>query len=63
MVRAHVGFQSQQRCERRAILGIDGSVARTPSSTRIELVKTLRSDDANARQLAVISPSRFDHFA
>jgi hypothetical protein len=63
MVRAHVGFQSQQRYERRAILGIDGSVARTPSSTRIELVKTLRSDDANARRLAVISPSQFDHFA
>lgn len=57
-IKAHVNFQSQQRYERRAILGIDGAEARVPSSDRIEIVKPLFD-----KRLALISPSQFVYFA
>lgn len=57
-VKAHVNLQSANRYERRAIVGVDGSAARIPSTTRIEFAQTL-SD----RRVAMISPSQFFHYA
>ena len=57
-VKNHVNLQSANRYERRAIIGIDGSAVRVPSSARVELAKTL-SDS----RVALISPSQFSYYA
>lgn len=57
-VKNHVNLQSANRYERRAIIGIDGSATRVPSSSRVEFAQTL-SD----RRIALISPSQFLYYA
>lgn len=57
-VKAHVNLQSANRYERRAIIGIDGSSTRVPSSSRVELAQTL-----SERRVALISPSQFLYYA
>jgi hypothetical protein len=56
LVKAHVTKQSEQRFERRAILGFDGSGGKVASSTRQEVVKAISSE-----RVAMVSPSRFDY--
>jgi hypothetical protein len=57
-VKTHVNLQSANRYERRAIVGVDGSATRVPSSSRVEAAQTL-SD----RRVALISPSQFLYYA
>ena len=57
-VKVHVNLQSANRYERRAVIGIDGSSTRVPSSTRVDLAQTL-SD----RRVALVSPSQFLYYA
>lgn len=57
-VKTHVNQQSANRYERRAIVGVDGSATRVPSSSRVEFAQTL-SD----RRVALISPSQFRYYA
>ena len=56
LVKAHVTQQSEQRFERRAIIGFDGSGGKVASSTRQTLVKAISN-----QRVAMVSPSRFDY--
>jgi hypothetical protein len=58
LVQQHVNLQSNDKYERRAILGFDGSATTVATNTRITLAQTL-SD----RRIALISPSRFRYYA
>jgi len=58
LVKAHVTQQSNDKFERRAVLGFDGSGGRISSSTRQQAVQTV----ANQR-IAMISPSQFEYFS
>ena len=57
-IKQHVNLQSANRYERRAIIGIDGSTTRIPSSSRVEFAETL-----SERRVALISPSQFLYYA
>jgi hypothetical protein len=57
-VKTHVNLQSANRYERRAIVGVDGSATRVPSTARVEAAQTL-SD----RRVAMVSPSQFLYYA
>jgi hypothetical protein len=57
-IKQHVNLQSANRYERRAIIGIDGSSTRVPSSSRVEFAETL-----SERRVALISPSQFLYYA
>jgi hypothetical protein len=56
LVKAHVTQQSQERFERRAIVGFDGSGGKVSSSTRQDLVETIAE-----KRVAMVSPSRFEY--
>lgn len=58
LVKAHVDEQSDNKYERRAVLGIDGAAARVPSSTRIDLANSVSS-----QRIAMVSPSQFFYFS
>ena len=60
LVKAHVTQQSQQRFERRAIVGFDGSGGKISSSTRREVVQ---SQNVSSQRIAMVSPSRFEYFS
>lgn len=57
-IKQHVNLQSANRYERRAIIGIDGSSTRVPSSSRVEFAETL-----SERRIALVSPSQFLYYA
>ena len=57
IVKAHVNQQSQNRFERRAILGRDGSAVAVPPSHLISNAQTL-----NDRRVALVGPSRMKYF-
>jgi hypothetical protein len=58
LVQQHVTAQSNNRYERRAIMGIDGSVAPVLSATRIAQAEALFD-----QRCALISPSSFQYYA
>lgn len=58
LVKSHVNLQSNNKYERRAILGIDGSANSVETSIRQSYAETL-SD----RRVAMVSPSRFKYYA
>lgn len=58
LVQQHVTVQSGNRYERRAVIGMDGSVTPVLSSTRIANAQSLTE-----RRIALISPSAFQYFA
>ena len=58
LVKEHVNVQSNNKYERRAVLGIDGSAASVESSIRRGYAETL-----NDRRIAMVSPSRFEYYA
>lgn len=58
LVKEHVNVQSNNKYERRAILGIDGSAASVESSIRRNYAETV-SDS----RIAMVSPSRFEYYA
>lgn len=57
-IRDHVEVQSNNKYERRAILGIDGSSSRVPSSTRVEFAQSVSN-----KRVAMVSPSQFYYYA
>ena len=57
-VKSHVNEQSNSKYERRAVIGIDGSSTRVPSSTRVEFAQNL-----SEKRVALVSPSQFYYFA
>ena len=58
LVQQHVNLQSQNKYERLAILGFDGSSTSVSSDTRIT-----RAESLSDRRVALVSPSRFSYFA
>jgi len=58
LVKDHVNVQSNNRYERRAILGLDGSFNSVSSSNRISFAEALGDE-----RIALISPSRFSYYA
>lgn len=58
LVKDHVNSQSNNRYERRALLGLDGSFNSVSSSSRISFAEAL-SDE----RIGLISPSRFGYYA
>lgn len=58
LVEQHVSFQSENKYERRAILGLDGTVTPVASSQRITAAQTLAS-----KRVALISPATFQYYA
>ena len=58
LVQEHVRAQSENRFERRAILGRDGSVASVPASTRINDARALHDE-----RIAMVSPTAFTYFS
>lgn len=58
LVQQHVVAQSNNRYERRAIIGMDGSVSPVVSSQRINNAEALTE-----RRIALISPSGFTYYA
>ena len=58
LVKDHVEQQSEQKFERRAIIGFDGSGGKIPSSVRQEVVQTVSS-----QRVAMVSPSQFDYYS
>jgi len=58
LVQDHVASQSNNKYERRAILGVDGSPSPVSTATRIDYAQSL-SD----QRVALVSPSRFHYFA
>ena len=59
LVKQHVEAQSNNRYERRAIIGMDGSARPIPTATRID--NAMRIADTN--RIALVSPSRFFYYA
>ncbi|AON96887.1 tail sheath [Mycobacterium phage Tonenili] len=58
LVQQHVSAQSNNKYERRAILGMDGSVTPVPSATRIANAQSIKD-----QRIALISPSSFTYYA
>lgn len=58
LVKEHVTYQSQQKFERRALLGFDGSGGIVPSSTRQDVAQTIGN-----QRVALVSPSQFDYYS
>lgn len=58
LVATHVGQQSDNKYERRAVIGLDGSSAVIPTSARIDYAEALSN-----QRVALVSPSRFSYFA
>ena len=58
LVQDHVASQSNNKYERRAIIGVDGSSSTISTATRIDYAQSL-SD----QRIALVSPSRFHYFA
>ena len=58
LVQEHVVAQSNNKYERRAVMGMDGSTTPVPSSQRIANAEALTD-----QRLALISPSSFTYFA
>lgn len=58
LVKDHVNAQSDNKYERRAVLGIDGASNTVDTSLRQGYAKSVRD-----RRIAMISPSRFEYYA
>lgn len=58
LVRQHVSVQSEAKYERRAILGLDGTVTPVESSQRIAAAQAIFE-----KRIALISPATFDYYA
>src|SRR4029077_494935 len=58
LVQEHVDQQSANRFERRAIIGMDGSVTPVPSSQRI-----INAQELFDERIALISPATFSYFS
>lgn len=58
MVKQHVAAQSNNKYERRAILGIDGSTSSVDTS-----VRQVYAQSVTDQRVAMISPSRFGYYA
>lgn len=58
LVANHVDLQSNNKYERRAILGMDGSSSPIPTNQRISNAQALTN-----RRIALVSPSSFNYFA
>lgn len=58
LVQQHVSIQSENRYERRAVLGFDGTVTPITSSQRITAARTLFE-----KRVALVSPATFDYYA
>lgn len=58
LVQQHVDIQSNNKYERRAILGVDGSATAVSSTTRINNARALTD-----KRIALVSPSRFRYYA
>jgi hypothetical protein len=58
LVKEHVNKQSENKYERRALLGIDGSVNSVETSIRQGYAETLSSS-----RIGLITPSRFEYYA
>jgi hypothetical protein len=58
LVKSHVNVQSNNKYERRAIVGIDGSSGSVASSVRIGYAQALTD-----QRVAMVSPSRFSYYA
>jgi len=58
LVQSHVSYQSQNKYERRAVLGLDGSVTPVSSSQRIAAAEALAE-----QRIALVSPATFDYYA
>jgi hypothetical protein len=58
LVRQHVSSQSENKYERRAVLGIDGSSGSVDTGTRTGYAELVRDE-----RIAMVSPSRFTHYA
>ena len=58
MVKEHIDYESNNKFERRAILGIDGSSSVVDTATRQTYAETI-SDE----RIALISPTKFSYFA
>ena len=57
LVKEHVTTQSENRYERRAILGFDGATSGKVSTTD----RILKAKEIKERRVAIISPSQFDY--
>jgi hypothetical protein len=64
LVKTHIKQQSENRFERRAIIGVDGSndTLRIHKEQRLQLAATLRSDGGGER-VALVSPDRFAYYS
>jgi hypothetical protein len=65
-VAQHVQYESNNRYERRAILGLDGTINAVPSSQRIidaEEIVGYVSDDEMAKRLMLVSPATFTYYS
>lgn len=58
LVQSHVSSQSENKYERRAILGLDGSTTPVISSARIVAAQTITD-----KRVALVSPATFDYYA
>lgn len=58
LVQQHVNSQSENRFERRAILGVDGTVNAIPSAQRI-----INAQQLGDQRIALVSPATFRHYA
>jgi hypothetical protein len=60
LIKTHVAQQSDNRYERRAILGIDGTKdgGKVPTSSRIQLARSMKSN-----RIAMVSPSQFQCYS
>lgn len=58
LVQQHVTTQSENKYERRAIVGLDGSTTAYSSSQRIVVANTL-----SERRMILVSPAKFQYFA
>jgi hypothetical protein len=58
LVQEHVDQQSANRFERRAIIGMDGSVVPVPSSQRI-----INAEELFDERIALVSPATFSYFS
>jgi hypothetical protein len=58
LIQEHVDQQSASRFERRAIIGMDGSVTPVPSSQRI-----INAQELYDERIALVSPATFNYFA
>jgi hypothetical protein len=64
LVKSHVKIQSENRFERRAIIGVDGSndTLRINKDQRLTLAQILRADGGGER-VALVAPDRFSYYS